>query len=222
MNENYYSYFDNNERVLKVIDLQTGEIVATEQPVQPINKNGFSVMKYTPEMGRLIVQKISEGATLTKLCKLDYLPDLATINYWKKISTSFADALEAALKDRSYILMENALDEIETIEDRDTAAIAKTKIEAYKGLAERFTPDRFSSHTKLDATISAPKMIMIDTGVPTEESENIEEADFKEILDSNNKELSYDIKDSDDRVPTETITETSTSSDEEVQCSQST
>lgn len=178
----------NTEGLLEAVDILTGRIVAIQHdhtafsdPDDPkytkvTDMNGNTVYisnelvlkgrtpfdktyAYSTFFADLIIQKVVEGASLTKACKelgLQY----SIVNKWKNDSIEFRKRLDDAFKDRA----EKHHDEV--LEIAEESRDQKARIEARKWSSEKYNPERFGQKTKISGDKDAPLQFVIQTGVP--------------------------------------------------------
>lgn len=100
---------------------------------------------YSQPLAELILSKIYEGKRLSKIAKMDGIPDLQTIYKWMAQNPDFLDAYNAANKIKGLY----AFDQIEEIAEeakhvsKDEVPGLKLSLDAYKFIAERSDRERY-------------------------------------------------------------------------------
>lgn len=177
--------------LIELISLDTFEVVAVQRSVTPLyKKRDERMMKYTTADGKtvwiepgiegdigtllgypfsevtvdLICEKITEGASLTALCKKPGFPPYSIIARWMRKYPGVKEAIEQARKDRAEVLRDEALSVVdEAGADSDEIALAKARSDVRKWAAQVDDRSRFGKDESKVVTVSA--QIVIDTGI---------------------------------------------------------
>lgn len=85
---------------------------------KPKNKVGRPSI-FTPELSKYVCDIVASNPYgIRKLCKMySGMPDEATINIWRRVHPQFFADYVIARKQQAHLLFENALDELEEIND---------------------------------------------------------------------------------------------------------
>ena len=86
---------------------QDVEAQASQAVTAARSKQGVS---YTQELGQEVIIRLSEGQSLASICRLDYMPHIATVYDWIKIHPSFADGYARARENAAHTLFDQMLD----------------------------------------------------------------------------------------------------------------
>lgn len=143
--------------------LPTGVTVYSPEGVPPITPQVREVL-HNPLVVDLICQRISEGASLTQVCKEPGMPTYNTLMKWRRHHDYIDKALHEARVDRAEGLRDKAVEEAEQAQSRDPVAASALRVDTYKWAAGVDNP-RYSPKAKVEATITAPTQIVVNTGI---------------------------------------------------------
>ena len=140
-----------------LVDIQTGEVIQTQSlptQVQPA---------YNEFVVDLIAQRLAEGESLTEICKKPGFPSYALLCKWRRFKPEINSILDQARRDRAETMRDLALKEALDA-DEDTVAEKRLKHDAYKWAAG-LDDAKYSPKAKIEATVNAPTMIVLNTGI---------------------------------------------------------
>jgi hypothetical protein len=136
--------------------------------------------KYSVDLGLLICSLVAEGKPLTRICKLDDMPGLATIYRWELDHDEFREALARAREDMAHTMAGEALDiadedpQLISAGEQDGGAVVKidnafetwrrTKIDTRKWFAAVMNPKKYSERIKQE--VSGPDGKALQTVAP--------------------------------------------------------
>ncbi len=109
---------------------QTGELVWVQAGVNPDNvfqDKRRSDWPYSEITADLICQQIVEGASLTKVCKMQGFPSYGIVCRWRRENPDFEVALNQAYKDRAEFYLESAIDIVNDLETKHDVRKARLK-----------------------------------------------------------------------------------------------
>lgn len=144
---------------------------------------------YTIAIAEEICQRLSDGETLTEICKLEHMPCLSLVMLWARDRADFMELYARARR----VQFERMVDEIIDISDdatndwvnrqfgEDTVRVidhehvnrSKLRVDSRKWLLGKMLPDRFGdriAHQTLDehGKPTKPSIIVIVDGAPGE------------------------------------------------------
>lgn len=149
-------------------------------------------LAYSDVIADLIIQKVVEGMTLTKVCALEGFPSYSVVARWKSQYPDFREKLAEARRDRADHFHDKIIDTVDepkyredkkTVVDKntgeETTVIEKVKVplstediqtrkmqvEAYKWAASVGNPDAYGTRTKLVGDANSPIGFVVDTGI---------------------------------------------------------
>jgi SOS response regulatory protein OraA/RecX len=123
------------------------------------------VGKKRADAEREIIGRLSQGATLTSICKDDHLPDISTVLAWvqdgkaeggSEDDRTFAEAYARARSIRGMVWGDQIIDIAdEGIDRNDMAEVGRKRerIDARKWILARQHPDEYGDHQKVEATL---------------------------------------------------------------------
>jgi len=103
--------------------------------------------KYTKELSETICEKLANGNSLASICRLDEMPERATVHRWLVTDKEFCDRYKVARE----IQAEVYADEMENIaiEEEDVQR-ARLRIDTRKWIASKLKPKKYGD--KIDVT----------------------------------------------------------------------
>lgn len=177
--------------LIEIISLETFDVVAVQKsPVSLLKQRDEKLMKYTTADGKtvwiepgiegslekltgyaysevlvdLICEKITEGASLSKICKSPGFPPYSIVARWMRKYPEVKEAIEQARKDRAEVMRDQVLEIMDNAAaDSDEIALAKAKADVHKWAAQMDDKQRFGKDENKTVTVSA--QIVIDTGI---------------------------------------------------------
>jgi hypothetical protein len=120
---------------------------------------------YTEEMGNLICDKLTEGMSVRKLCKMDGFPNPSTIYVWidrfPEFAERYARARETATEDMLEDILEIADDPtIDTQEKR-------VRIDTRKWAMGKLKPKKYGEKTTHEVGNKEGETLKVDNGIDT-------------------------------------------------------
>lgn len=143
--------------------LENGTVVYTPMGA-PLVSGGYREITHNPVIIDLICQRISEGESLTDICKDPSMPTYPTLMRWRRKHDYIEKALHEARIDRAEGLRDKALKEADKAESKDPIGAHALRVDTLKWAAGVDSP-RFSPKAKVEATIQAPTVIQVVTGI---------------------------------------------------------
>lgn len=140
---------------------------------------------FSTRMSERILDMYISGESLNKISKIEGFPAYGTILRWIKEKPEFRENFEEARKIRALHFEEMARDAAETSEDidgKDRAAIARLRYDAYKWSAEVSDAERYGKKSA-ENTGQGNIQIIVNTGVPTNETPTTITVDGKKLQD---------------------------------------
>lgn len=179
--------------LIELVDMKSGEVVAVQRSAYPLFAGEQQVMveqklpdgstvrvqkgvdigllastehlTYNQVMVDLICQKITEGYSLSKICRMEGFPSYSTISHWRRINQVFNKQLEEAKRDRAEYYRDKVIEEAENAEStKDPINAHALRVEAYKWAAG-MDDAKYSPKSKVEATLNTPVQIIVDTGI---------------------------------------------------------
>lgn len=129
--------------------------------------NVGNTVVFSPLVIDLICQKITEGGNLSSICKEAGMPTYVTLCAWRRQHSWIDKRLEEARRDRAEFLRDQALDEALQATDKHDTPAQQLKHEALKWAAG-VDHEKFNPKAKIDAVLSAPTQIIVQTGISRE------------------------------------------------------
>lgn len=179
---------DETTKVVHEIDMFTGEIVL---PEQAINLSAIEIeqrtWKYTPAIGGLICQLISEGARIGELLQKEGMPRAHIWHKWLQQHPELMEQYAHARKGRAEYYEDKIIAEAESADyDKDPIATAKLKIETWKWATAIDDSERYGNKTKISGDVSAPIQLIVSTGINREPlpEENKVVANGEKVVDT--------------------------------------
>ena len=113
----------------------------------------------------LICQQITEGKSLTKICKSPGFPPYFILVRWQREHQWIREALEQARRDRAEVLRDELLEIVDNAdENSDAIAKAKLRAETRKWAAGVDDQTRYGKNDKAGANVGALQII-VSTGI---------------------------------------------------------
>ena len=153
----------NLPAVLYPTNLDDGTIVYTPQG-PPLVSGGYKEITHNPVIVDLICQKITEGASLTEICKNPDMPSYNVLCAWRRKHPYIDEALQRAREDRAEVHRDKALREAENAESRDPLGASALRVDTHKWAAG-IDNSKYNPKSKIEATINNPTQIIISTGI---------------------------------------------------------
>lgn len=151
---------------------------AYHNPVYPIGvaAQRKPQVRYSDELAEYIVDRYIEGESLSKIAKTDGMPSYTAILNWTKNNDVFRKMMDGARAARALNFEDKALsaaDEVLDMEDKDRAAVARLRFDAFKWGAEVNDPAQYGKKTTISGDASKPIVFQIVTGVPAPEEKEV-------------------------------------------------
>jgi len=207
MHENVFSERNPKTGLIETIDIRTGAVLSVQRNPYPTLEQAPPMVPYVLPTGEtilvqkgldlgllantraepfsqvlvdLVCQKISEGGSLTNICKEDGMPRYTTICRWRRAHPHVSEQLEQSRKDRAEYLRDMALQEAEGAESRDPIGAHSLRVDTYKWAAG-VDESKYSPKAKIEASINTPTQIIISTGINREPREVTNAPDKEQV-----------------------------------------
>ena len=120
---------------------------------------------YTEEMGNMICDKLTEGVSLRKLCKMDGFPNPSTIYVWidrfPEFAERYARAREAATEDMLEDILEIADDPSLDAQEK------RVRIDTRKWAMGKLKPKKYGEKTTHEVGNKEGETLKVDNGIDT-------------------------------------------------------
>lgn len=120
---------------------------------------------YTEEMGNMICDKLTEGVSLRKLCKMDGFPNPSTIYVWidrfPEFAERYARAREAATEDMLEDILEIADDPSLDAQEK------RVRIDTRKWAMGKLKPKKYGEKTTHEVGNKDGETLKVDNGIDT-------------------------------------------------------
>jgi len=164
--ESYKDLFTNSRDQLIKHEMPDGKTIYIEKGVSLDRIKNTSQHIYSTTLASIICQKVTEGMSLTKLCKEPGMPPYYVLAKWRAKISEFKDMLKQARLDRADMFRDKVIDAAEEDVKKDEAHMQKAKIDAYKWSAEKDNAEVYGNKTKVVGDSNAPLRLIVETGVP--------------------------------------------------------
>lgn len=144
--------------------LPTGETVWTENG-RTLDLVSPRTSVYTPVVLDILCQRVAEGGAITEICKQPDMPTYNVLCRWRREHPEINLALEMARKDRAESMRDKALKTAEGAEGKDPISGDQLRVDTYKWAASTDDAARYSPKAKVEATVSVPTIIQVNTGI---------------------------------------------------------
>lgn len=128
--------------------------------------DGHTVVPFTPGRADWIVERYTEGLSLSAISRLPNAPPLATIMSWKAKRPDFAIRIREAKKNRGLVHEEMAL-QIAAEATEDNLGVAKLQVDTHKWAAEVSDPETYGKRKNEGG--GGNVTVVVNTGVPDSE-----------------------------------------------------
>jgi hypothetical protein len=143
--------------------LPDGTIALIPDPMRERPAVSTREVIYSPLVMDLLCQKIASGMGVTNACGQEGMPSYAVLCKWRRLRPEVEQQLEQARQDRAEYLRDRAMAHAEEA-DEDDLDVRKFRYEAAKWGAG-VDNSKYSPKAKIEATISAPTQILVQTGI---------------------------------------------------------
>ena len=120
---------------------------------------------YTEEMGNLICDKLTEGMSVRKMCKMDGFPNPSTIYVWidrfPEFAERYARAREAATEDMLEDILEIADDADLDVQEK------RVRIDTRKWAMGKLKPKKYGEKTTHEVGNKEGETLKVDNSVDT-------------------------------------------------------
>ena len=120
---------------------------------------------YTEEMGNLICDKLTEGMSVRKMCKMDGFPNPSTIYVWidrfPEFAERYARAREAATEDMLEDILEIADDADLDVQEK------RVRIDTRKWAMGKLKPKKYGEKTTHEVGNKDGETLKVDNSVDT-------------------------------------------------------
>ena len=163
-NDHIYVVYNQETQSYEHIDLYTGEVISEASRSELLSK-----YVYTPELGRIICQKVTEGKPLSTFGKKDDLPPYAVIQAWRRMFPDFEEAIRYARQMRAEYYHDKALETADELQagglNKEDIMSKKAATETYKWAAERNAPSEFGNKQPQGDDNGSGATIIVNTGI---------------------------------------------------------
>lgn len=151
----------------KVLDATTNKIIWKDPLGAPVAALiDTSTVQYSEDVIALLLERMTDGMSLTGICRLPDMPKYSQLVRWMKYHPWIRQALEDARMARAEHHRDKVMEEAERAESsKDPIEATKVKIQAHQWLAG-VDDARYSSKNKIEANINMPTQIIVQTNVP--------------------------------------------------------
>lgn len=170
-NRNVISYYDKEENVLKKYDLRTGKLISVN------NENTYQCIPFTDHLASILCDMVRSGKTISSIAKMEGMPSLNMIYFWRGKYPEFRHQMDQARRDRATYFNDIVIEELGELrgkrelsleEDRRTKLVMNMAMK----LAEKDSPQEY---TPANNNISLDnKVQVVITGVPVKDEEKDE------------------------------------------------
>ena len=190
-------YRTNEEGVIEEIDLETGFVINTAPSFAALVDQAHHIdahlldqryvkkYAYNKAIANVIIQKMIEGDSLTKISKLQGMPSYSIMVMWRKQNPEFDSAIDEMRKHRAEWVRDMVADNLDKVPDKEDIPGLKLQFDKIKWLAKVDNPELYSDKVLADSG-QAPVKIIIETGVP--QADIITEAQIINIGDEDGTE----------------------------------
>lgn len=127
-----------------------------------------SNVPYTVDVVSQLLERMVEGEGITKICRDPTMPKYSQLVRWMRVYPWIKEAIEEARVARAEYHRDRVMEEAEYAESsKDPIEAAKVKIEANKWAAG-VDDARYKGNAKIEANISVPTQIVVQTGISRE------------------------------------------------------
>lgn len=181
----------NVRGLIEIIDAQTFELVAVQRPSRDPSKpleerlirtdlpDGRTILveagiqdfgetigyPFSDIVVDLVCQQLTEGKSLTKICKSPGFPPYYIFTKWMRKHPWVREAIDQARRDRAEYIRDELIDIADSVkEDQDSINKAKLQVDAKKWAAQIDDPNRFSKPEK-SVQAHVPLQIIVNTGI---------------------------------------------------------
>lgn len=137
--------------------------VDTNLPASCLANAGHGLIPYHPWIVDALCEKVASGMSLTRACKEPGMPTYAVLMRWRRKYPEVSELLERAREDRAEHHRDRAV-EIAESSSEDSLGTSTLKHNAHKWAAG-VDNARFSPKAKIEATITTPTQIIVNTGI---------------------------------------------------------
>lgn len=134
---------------------------------------------YTPELDRLICERIAAGESLSAICRDESMPHRDTVYNWRGTNQAFSDRYTRAVEDRAEKLAEEILtisdddsgdfgfrkvknedgESAEVFIDKDNIQRARLRVDSRKWIASKLFPKKYGDKVQNEVTGEGGKPI---------------------------------------------------------------
>lgn len=144
--------------------------------LEPVGSGPVYRVAYSDELAARVCDLYIAGNSLRKISKLEGMPSYAALLRWAKERKEFREQLVASRAVRALHFEDTALaaaDEVLDMDDKDRAAVARLRFDAFKWGAEVNDPAQYGKKTTISGDASKPIVFQIVTGVPAPEEKEV-------------------------------------------------
>lgn len=159
--------YSKNARTKLVPHTIEGQLVYIEEDIRERTVTVPLVSAYSEVILEIICNYIVEGKSLKEICAMPDMPSYTTLCSWKRNIPGVEEKIAIAREDRGEYLRDMALEAVRDT-DEDTVGVDTLK---HKALVWAAGVDnaRYSPKAKIEATLTAPTQIIVNTGIRRDE-----------------------------------------------------
>lgn len=146
--------------------LPNGEAVLVQSSIDPSKLAEFNFMEYSSYVVDLLCEKITEGESLTDICKQPGFPNYATLCRWKKQVPDIQKQIDQARADRAEMMRDQAW-QIAKDSKESNVDSSKLKVQTAQWLAQTDNKEKFGN-AKAQVELNQPLQIIVNTGIVRE------------------------------------------------------
>lgn len=152
-----------------ITTLVNGKEVMVQSGVESSRIDGFRPKyEFNAILADVIVQKIAEGAALSKLAKTPGFPDAYTIARWRRLNPEFDEKVRYARQVRAEMLRDEAVETARSADGElaDYVAGKRLSVDTLKWAAEKDDPGIYGASNKLkvEGSLGVVQLI-VETGI---------------------------------------------------------
>lgn len=124
---------------------------------------------YSEELADKILKRLSEGETVTQICRDEDMPNKSTVFLWSSSKEDFSDRYMRALKGVGQIKVDKIPDVIDDMKKGITdPVVGKIEIDSLKWMASKFYPRLYGDKQTIE---SENKNLNLNVEVPLSEAD---------------------------------------------------
>ena len=150
---------------IETMNLHTGELIDSSSAQHHVSK-----FLYSPDLCEAVCNAIADGDTLTNICKMEGVPPKYIIARWRQEHPEFDKLFKQAMAARAMSYHDRSVDALEEIDsgvDEETAKTKKMVFDGFMKLAEKNDPAGFSVSKNAPHLTAGggTRILIINTGI---------------------------------------------------------